>query len=60
MTLTIDAPHFGHDGELSGYLAYPARAGTPLPAIVVVQEAWASTITSRTSRAASRRPDTPR
>lgn len=40
MALTIDTPRFGEHGEFSGYLAYPTRATTPLPAIVVVQEAW--------------------
>jgi carboxymethylenebutenolidase len=37
MTLTIDAVRFQ---SYSGYLAFPTRAKKPLPAIVVLQEAW--------------------
>ena len=37
MTLTIDRIRYG---EYSGYLAYPTRAGQPLPAVIVIQEAW--------------------
>ena len=28
-----------HDGRL-GYLAWPERAATPLPAVLVIQEIW--------------------
>jgi len=40
MGLTIDSVRFGKDDVFSGYAAYPDRAALPLPAIVVIQEAW--------------------
>jgi carboxymethylenebutenolidase len=40
MGLTIESVRFGMDAEYAGYLAYPGRAATPLPAVVVIQEAW--------------------
>jgi carboxymethylenebutenolidase len=40
MTLTIQHVRYGNESELSGYLAYPTRAARPLPAILLIQEAW--------------------
>ena len=40
MGLTIETVRFGEGEVFSGYAAYPSRAELPLPAIVVVQEAW--------------------
>jgi carboxymethylenebutenolidase len=40
MSLSTDSVRFGKDREYAGYLAFPARARKPLPAIVVIQEAW--------------------
>jgi len=31
---------FGPDNRHSGYLVYPVRAQTPIPAVIVIQEAW--------------------
>jgi carboxymethylenebutenolidase len=39
MGLRIDTVTYGQ-GEYSGYLALPSRAAGPLPAVVVLQEAW--------------------
>jgi carboxymethylenebutenolidase len=39
MGLRIDNVTYGK-GEYSGYLAMPSRAAGPLPAVVVIQEAW--------------------
>jgi carboxymethylenebutenolidase len=40
MGLTIETVRYGAGGVFSAYAAYPDRAATPLPAIVVIQEAW--------------------
>jgi carboxymethylenebutenolidase len=39
MTLTIETVRYG-GGEYSGYLAIPERGERPLPAVLVLQEAW--------------------
>ena len=40
MTLKIESLPYGPDGKYTGLLAYPERAAKPLPAIIVIQEAW--------------------
>ena len=40
MGLIIETVRFGEGKVFSGYAAYPDRAELPLPAVVVVQEAW--------------------
>jgi carboxymethylenebutenolidase len=39
MSLTTEWIHYGA-GPLTGYLCYPVRAPRPLPAVLVLQEAW--------------------
>jgi carboxymethylenebutenolidase len=39
MSLTTTTVRYGSDRE-SGYFAHPARAKTPLPAVLVLQEIW--------------------
>jgi carboxymethylenebutenolidase len=40
MSLHEEWIRFGEGGSFSGFLVYPSRATSPLPAIVVIQEAW--------------------
>jgi len=40
MGLTIETVRYGAGDVFSAYVAYPDRAALPLPAIVVIQEAW--------------------
>ncbi len=40
MNLDTHTVHFGHDRQFQGYLAVASRAARPLPAVVVLQEAW--------------------
>jgi carboxymethylenebutenolidase len=40
MSLKSEWVHYGPEGAFSGLLVRPERAATPLPAVVVIQEAW--------------------
>lgn len=40
MTLKTAWTRYGSDGKYVGYVAYPAQAQTPLPAVIVFQEIW--------------------
>lgn len=40
MSLKIEDVRYGKESVYSAYVAYPARAKLPLPAVVVIQEAW--------------------
>lgn len=40
MTLTTEWAPYGSDAEFRGFAAWPARAVGPLPAVMVIQEAW--------------------
>ena len=40
MSLTTEWVPFGDQGEFRGYAAWPSRAAGPLPAVLVLQEAW--------------------
>ncbi len=40
MGLSIETVRFGGNDVYSAYVAYPDRAALPLPAIIVIQEAW--------------------
>jgi carboxymethylenebutenolidase len=40
MGLTIETVRYGQNGQYSGYFAAPPRGSRPLPAVLVLQEAW--------------------
>jgi carboxymethylenebutenolidase len=40
MSLSIETLRHGRNGERQGLLAYPRRAAPPLPAVLLIQEAW--------------------
>jgi carboxymethylenebutenolidase len=40
MSLESKWVHYGPEGAFSGLLTWPERAAAPLPAVVVIQEAW--------------------
>jgi carboxymethylenebutenolidase len=40
MSLHEESIRYGEGAAFSGFLAYPSRAALPLPAVIVLQEAW--------------------
>jgi carboxymethylenebutenolidase len=40
MSLNTEYVHYGPGDEYGAYAAWPARAATPLPSVVVIQEIW--------------------
>ena len=40
MSLKIEDVRYGENNVYSAYVAYPELAKTPLPAVIVIQEAW--------------------
>jgi carboxymethylenebutenolidase len=40
MSLVTEYVRYGSNGEHGAYAAWPARAATPLPSVVVIQEIW--------------------